>query len=103
MKPYRGRACIPWSESAISKRKTFFDQSIEGAFDTACARVEHFAGRTATAFNHGLSERSRDSASLYTGSRFSASVFGGDDTVAWGAAPMDQGTTPSTPSTVHHA
>jgi hypothetical protein len=66
MKPYRGQACIFWSESAISKRKTFFDQSIEGAFDTACARVEQFAGRTATAFNRGaaLSERSRDSASL---------------------------------------
>lgn len=106
MKPYWGLACIPcqWSESAISKREPFFDQSIEGAFDTACAWVEHFADRTATAFNHGatLSERSRFSASLYTGSRFSVSVFGGDDTVAWDAAPMDQGTTPSTPSTVHH-
>jgi hypothetical protein len=32
-------------------RKTFFDPLIEGAFDSACARVEQFAGRTATAFN----------------------------------------------------
>ena len=32
-------------------RKTVFDPLIKGAFDSVCARVEQFAGRTATAFN----------------------------------------------------
>ncbi len=56
-------------------RKTLFkfDPLItgKGAFDSACARVEQFAGRTATAFNRGaaLSDRARNSASAMDASQ----------------------------------